>query len=170
MSFAQYMELALYAPGLGYYSAGLSKLGPAGDFVTAPEISPLFGRCIARQCSRILAELRGGEILELGAGSGRLAADLLLEMERLESLPGPAANSSTRFSTPPVLHDPLVGQLARGQVHRNHPGQRGRGCSSGASVLYHRSGNRRATGRKWASRAFYMDQRTRRRARIDRAR
>jgi SAM-dependent MidA family methyltransferase len=87
MSFAQYMELALYAPGLGYYSASLSKLGPAGDFVTAPEISPLFGRCIARQCSRILAELRGGEILELGAGSGRLAADLLLEMERLKSLP-----------------------------------------------------------------------------------
>ena len=62
------MELALYAPGLGYYSAGSVKLGPGGDFVTAPEISDLFSRCVARQCAQVLAG--GGEILELGAGTG----------------------------------------------------------------------------------------------------
>jgi SAM-dependent MidA family methyltransferase len=82
ISFARYMELALYAPGLGYYSAGSRKLGSAGDFITAPEMSPLFARCIARQ----LAQLHGEglhAILEIGAGSGALAADLLLEMEAL---------------------------------------------------------------------------------------
>ncbi|MCU0973457.1 MAG: class I SAM-dependent methyltransferase, partial [Burkholderiales bacterium] len=69
ISFARYMELALYAPGLGYYTAGAEKLGAAGDFVTAPEISPLFARTIARQAAEILAAT-GGSILELGAGSG----------------------------------------------------------------------------------------------------
>ena len=86
ISFARYMELALYAPGLGYYSAGSRKLGPAGDFVTAPELSPLFGRALARQ----LAELRQQglpDILELGAGSGALAAVLLAELAALDSLP-----------------------------------------------------------------------------------
>ena len=71
------MELALYAPGLGYYVAGAQKFGAEGDFVTAPEISPLFGRCIARQCREVLDVLGGGDVLELGAGSGALAADLL---------------------------------------------------------------------------------------------
>jgi len=83
LPFAEYMQEALYAPGLGYYSAGSRKLGPAGDFTTAPELSPLFGRCLARQCADVLAELGGGDILEFGAGSGRLAADLLAELERL---------------------------------------------------------------------------------------
>ncbi len=87
ISFARFMELALYAPGLGYYSAGAQKLGGAGDFVTAPEISPLFARCIARQCEQVLATLKGGDILELGAGSGRMAADILLELEHLKALP-----------------------------------------------------------------------------------
>lgn len=86
ISFARYMELALYAPGLGYYSAGAAKLGAAGDFVTAPEISPLFGRTLARQAAEILAGT-GRSILELGAGSGRLAADLLLALEALGALP-----------------------------------------------------------------------------------
>lgn len=76
LSFERFMELALYAPGLGYYSAGSAKLGPGGDFVTAPEVSDLFGRCLARQCAEVLRHT-GGEILELGAGTGRLAADLL---------------------------------------------------------------------------------------------
>jgi SAM-dependent MidA family methyltransferase len=76
LSFERFMELALYAPGFGYYSAGSAKLGPGGDFVTAPEVSDLFGRCLARQCAEILRDT-GGEILELGAGTGRLAADLL---------------------------------------------------------------------------------------------
>ncbi len=81
VSFARYMELALYAPGLGYYMAGARKLGRDGDFVTAPEISRLFGRTLARQVKQ-LAGLGLREILEIGAGSGALAADLLLELER----------------------------------------------------------------------------------------
>ncbi|MDP2694161.1 MAG: SAM-dependent methyltransferase [Gallionella sp.] len=84
--FARYMELALYAPGLGYYTAGAHKFGEAGDFVTAPELSPLFGRTLARQAAEIMAA-SAPHILELGAGSGKLAADMLGELERLGSLP-----------------------------------------------------------------------------------
>jgi SAM-dependent MidA family methyltransferase len=76
ISFARYMELALYAPGLGYYAAGASKFGAAGDFVTAPEISALFGRSLARQVAQVL-EASGPQVLEFGAGTGKLAADLL---------------------------------------------------------------------------------------------
>jgi SAM-dependent MidA family methyltransferase len=86
LSFERFMELALYAPGLGYYSAGSAKLGAGGDFVTAPESSDLFSRCLARQCAEVLAAA-GGEILELGAGSGRMAAVLLSELEALGVLP-----------------------------------------------------------------------------------
>lgn len=84
--FSRYMELALYAPGLGYYTAGAHKFGSAGDFVTAPEISPLFGRTLARQVAQIMAH-SAPAVLELGAGSGRLACDMLQELERLDSLP-----------------------------------------------------------------------------------
>lgn len=87
ISFARYMELALYAPGLGYYSAGARKFGADGDFVTAPELSPLFSRCVARHGAGLLAEMGGGEVLEFGAGSGAMAADILLEMERIQALP-----------------------------------------------------------------------------------
>jgi SAM-dependent MidA family methyltransferase len=87
LPFDRFMELALYAPGLGYYVAGARKLGPGGDFVTAPEISALFGRCIARQCSEVLDALGGGDILELGAGTGALAADLLLGLASEDRLP-----------------------------------------------------------------------------------
>jgi SAM-dependent MidA family methyltransferase len=86
IGFERYMELALYAPGLGYYSAGSAKLGAEGDFVTAPEVSALFGRCLARQCAEVLGRT-GGEILELGAGTGRLAADLLTALAADQSLP-----------------------------------------------------------------------------------
>src|SRR5215468_847607 len=86
LSFERFMELALYAPGLGYYSAGSAKLGPGGDFVTAPEVSPLFGRCLARQCAEVLAGT-GGEILELGAGTGRLAESLLTALAEADRLP-----------------------------------------------------------------------------------
>jgi SAM-dependent MidA family methyltransferase len=86
ISFARYMELALYAPGLGYYSAGAGKFGPTGDFVTAPEMTPLFGRALARQAAQVLAAT-GGDILELGPGSGRLAVDLLRALEGLGQLP-----------------------------------------------------------------------------------
>jgi len=86
ISFARYMELALYAPGLGYYAAGARKFGSAGDFVTAPEMSPLFGRALARQLAQIMT-LSAPAIIEAGAGTGRLAADLLLELEALQALP-----------------------------------------------------------------------------------
>jgi SAM-dependent MidA family methyltransferase len=86
ISFARYMELALYAPGLGYYMAGARKLGHDGDFVTAPEISPLFGRTLARQFAALIGAGLD-EILEIGAGSGALAADLLLELDRLGNPP-----------------------------------------------------------------------------------
>lgn len=86
ISFARYMELALYAPGLGYYTAGAHKFGEAGDFITAPELSPLFGRTLARQVAQIMAE-SAPHILELGAGSGKLAVDMLGELERLGCLP-----------------------------------------------------------------------------------
>jgi SAM-dependent MidA family methyltransferase len=83
--FEQFMELALYAPGLGYYSAGSVKLGPGGDFVTAPEMSDLFSRCVARQCAQVLGS--DGEILELGAGTGRMAAVILQSLAALGRLP-----------------------------------------------------------------------------------
>jgi SAM-dependent MidA family methyltransferase len=86
ISFARYMELALYAPGLGYYTAGAHKFGDAGDFITAPELSSLFGRTLARQVAEIMANSTP-HILELGAGSGTLAADMLSELEQLGSLP-----------------------------------------------------------------------------------
>lgn len=77
LEFETFMELALYAPGMGYYSAGSAKLGRAGDFVTAPELSDLFSHCVARQCAEILRATGGGEILEFGAGSGRMAVCIL---------------------------------------------------------------------------------------------
>jgi SAM-dependent MidA family methyltransferase len=86
LSFAQFMELALYAPGFGYYSAGSVKLGAGGDFVTAPEVSDLFSRCVARQCADVLAET-GGEILELGAGTGRMAVTILQSLAEMGVLP-----------------------------------------------------------------------------------
>src|SRR6201985_2326535 len=86
LSFEHFMELALYAPGLGYYSAGSVKLGSGGDFVTAPEISDLFSRCVARQCAQVLSETGGG-ILELGAGTGRMAAVVLESLAAAGVLP-----------------------------------------------------------------------------------
>jgi SAM-dependent MidA family methyltransferase len=88
IDFETFMELALYTPGLGYYSAGSAKLGPGGDFVTAPELGELFSGCVARQCAEILAGIGGGEILEFGGGTGRMAVAVLAELERLGVLPG----------------------------------------------------------------------------------
>src|SRR5512139_3928130 len=88
IGFARYMQLALYEPGLGYYSAGARKLGPAGDFVTAPEVAPVFSRCLAVQCEEVLRTLGGGDVLELGAGSGVMAAALLEELAQRDCLPG----------------------------------------------------------------------------------
>ena len=90
IGFAEFMQHALYANGLGYYSAGTTKFGEAGDFVTAPEISPLFGKILANQVAVVLGQIdiaANRTILEIGAGSGRLAVDLLQRLEKLESLP-----------------------------------------------------------------------------------
>lgn len=86
LSFARYMELALYAPGLGYYSAGAQKFGAAGDFVTAPEMSPLFAQTLARQVAEVMAG-SAPAVLEVGAGSGAMAVELLRELDRLGSAP-----------------------------------------------------------------------------------
>lgn len=86
IGFDRFMDMALYEPGLGYYSGGATKFGAAGDFVTAPEISPLFGRTLARQAAQVLA-VTGGDVLELGPGSGRLAVDLLVELDEMGWLP-----------------------------------------------------------------------------------
>ncbi|HMB60925.1 MAG TPA: SAM-dependent methyltransferase [Xanthomonadales bacterium] len=75
--FRRFMEMALYEPGLGYYSAGLHKFGASGDFVTAPELGSLFAATLARQLGQVADELGAYDILELGAGTGRLCADLL---------------------------------------------------------------------------------------------
>jgi len=88
IGFARYMQLALYEPGLGYYSAGARKFGAAGDFITAPEVAPVFSRCLAAQCEEVLRGLGGGDVLELGAGSGAMAAELLEELARRDCLPG----------------------------------------------------------------------------------
>ena len=87
IAFSRYMDLALYAPGLGYYAGGATKLGIAGDFVTAPEMTPLFAQALATQVAAILDATRDREIVELGAGSGKLAADLLRALATRGALP-----------------------------------------------------------------------------------
>ncbi len=83
MTFAQFMQKALYTPNLGYYSNNLPKIGGQGDFITAPEISPIFSRCLARQSEQVLQTLETPNIVELGAGRGTMAKDILLELHRI---------------------------------------------------------------------------------------
>ena len=94
ITFRRYMEMALYQPKMGYYVAGSFKIGKEGDFTTAPEISPLFSRCIANQCAEVLIKIRSSRkdevqacILELGAGSGAMASEILLVLEQQNQLP-----------------------------------------------------------------------------------
>ncbi len=87
MTLARYMQMALYQPGFGYYSAGAHKFGEAGDFITAPELSPLFAKCLANQCQQVLSTLPGGDIVELGAGSGVMALELLKALQAQAALP-----------------------------------------------------------------------------------
>src|SRR5579872_6337609 len=84
ISFAEFMNLALYHPQYGYYNAESFTIGKNGDFTTAPEISPLFAQCVARQCQQILTHLNHqGDLLELGAGTGFFAGELLNELNKL---------------------------------------------------------------------------------------
>jgi SAM-dependent MidA family methyltransferase len=86
--FSRFMELCLYAPGLGYYSAGASKFGEAGDFVTAPELGPLFAACTADAIAPVMQQLGpAAEILELGGGSGAFAEVALKRLLALDALP-----------------------------------------------------------------------------------
>ena len=91
IGFADFMQQALYTPGLGYYSSGQQKFGRRGDFITAPEVSPLFGQCLANQVAEIFAAMPASvstpDLLEFGAGSGVLAADLLTTLAQLDALP-----------------------------------------------------------------------------------
>ncbi len=89
IDFEQYMQLALYAPGLGYYSGGTQKFGEQGDFITSPEVSPLFAQTLANPIAKVLQKLNASDsiVLEFGAGSGKLAADLLLALEAKNQLP-----------------------------------------------------------------------------------
>lgn len=82
LPFVEFMDMALHLPGLGYYAGGSLKFGAAGDFVTAPELTPLFGQALARQVAQV-----AGNVLEVGAGSGQLAADLLPALATLDALP-----------------------------------------------------------------------------------
>lgn len=118
MPFDRYMDLALYAPALGYYAAGSLKFGGAGDFVTAPELSALFGQCLARPVAHALRDT-GGDVLELGPGTGRLAATLLATLAEDDALPRrylllePSADLRERQaahlrSTQPALADRAV--------------------------------------------------------------
>lgn len=87
ISFARFMELALYEPTFGYYQTQSDKFGEKGDFVTAPLISPLFAKCIANQTAEVLTVIHRGDILEIGAGSGSLAKEVLLSLEKKQQLP-----------------------------------------------------------------------------------
>lgn len=88
LPFSRFMELAMYAPGLGYYSAGKTKFGAAGDFITAPELGSLFARCVANAVAPALRELgNDAQMIELGGGSGAFAFDCLSELVKLDALP-----------------------------------------------------------------------------------
>lgn len=87
LSFADFMRMALYEPEFGYYMTGLRKFGADGDFITAPEVSSLFSFCLAGQCLEVMQHLPGSSILEIGAGSGAMAADILSYLSARDCLP-----------------------------------------------------------------------------------
>ncbi len=87
ISFSQFMQMALYQPGFGYYSSGTHKFGEQGDFVTSPELGGLFAECMAKQFQQVLDQIEAPIVLELGAGTGQFCFDCLLELDSLNSLP-----------------------------------------------------------------------------------
>jgi SAM-dependent MidA family methyltransferase len=116
IAFSRFMEHALYAPGFGYYAAGSRKIGAEGDFVTAPEISPMFARCLAMQARQVL-ERTGGDVLELGPGTGILAADLFSELKAHGAPPA-------RYRLLEV--SPELRERQRALIAERHPGDAGR--------------------------------------------
>jgi len=114
LPFERYMALVMYEPGLGYYVSGTRKFGRQGDFVTAPELGSLFGRCVARQAAQVLAQMDGGSLLEFGAGSGVLAATVLAELAERDSLPA----EYLIMEVSPVLRAQQQQTLA-GQIEQN---------------------------------------------------
>ena len=127
ISFAEFMQHALYAPGLGYYVSGTNKFGVDGDFVTAPEISPLFGRVLARQTAAVLSELDDGNILELGAGSGMLAATMLEKLGLLNAVPNRyyilEVSAELKERQQQRLNDEVLGLAARVEWLSQLPGE-----------------------------------------------
>lgn len=125
--FSAYMRLALYAPGLGYYQAGAEKFGAGGDFVTAPELSPLFGHVVGRQLAEILARTEGDTVLELGAGSGRLALSGLRALAQADRLPRrylilePSAELAARQKALLADETPLVERIEWLERLPQHP-------------------------------------------------
>jgi len=117
ISFAEYMQQVLYAPGLGYYVAGSTRFGSGGDFVTAPEVSSLFGRVVARQIEPALASMDRPDVLEFGAGTGKLAVDVLGRLAELDCLP-------ERYRILEVSPDLVAEQRAR--ISRDIPALAGR--------------------------------------------
>ena len=111
LPFDRYMDLVLYEPGLGYYASGTRKFGRQGDFVTAPELGSLYGRCVARQVAQILAQLDGGSLLEFGAGSGVLAATVLTELAERDSLPAEYLIVEVRPALRAQQQQTLAGQI-----------------------------------------------------------
>jgi SAM-dependent MidA family methyltransferase len=87
ISFAQFMQMALYQPGYGYYSSGTHKFGKEGDFVTSPELGSLFAQCMAQQFQQVLSQIESPVILELGAGTGQFCYDCLLALDDMHCLP-----------------------------------------------------------------------------------
>ncbi|MBL0142846.1 MAG: SAM-dependent methyltransferase [Betaproteobacteria bacterium] len=114
--FSRFMELTLYTPGFGYYAAGSRKIGVDGDFITAPEITPVFARCLAQQVRQVL-DFAGSEILELGPGTGVLAADLFAELKAQDAAP-------TRYRLLEV--SPELRERQRALIAERHPGDAGR--------------------------------------------
>lgn len=87
ISFAKFMKMALYQPGLGYYSAGLNKIGEGGDFITASELGSLFAKCHAVVFADVLKQLNNPSVIELGAGTGQFCVDILLALDQIDCLP-----------------------------------------------------------------------------------
>lgn len=119
ITFAEYMQLALYMPGLGYYSAGNRKFGPGGDFITAPEMSPLFSYTLANYIAETGINYSQQNILEFGAGSGTMAAHILLRLQALNRLPEHyyilelsadlrARQKATLLSLAPTLYERVI--------------------------------------------------------------